>query len=128
MTIDDKNISYKQPLKSTLVCGYTGQIIITIIEFAEYLVSSGSDKFRLVVVYRTPYSRVHPINVSTFIEEFADYMESMILTPEPLLITGDINIHVDIPNDPAALKFLDLLTLWASSACEDTHPPIWPYT
>ena len=81
----------------------------TSFEFAEYLVSSGTDKFRLVVVYRTPYSRVHPINVSTFIEEFADYMESTILTPEPLLITGDINIHVDIPNDPDALKFLDLL-------------------
>ena len=29
-----------------------------------------------------------------------------VLTPEPLLITGDINIHVD---DPDAIKFLDLL-------------------
>ena len=32
-----------------------------------------------------------------------------VLTPEPLLITGDINIHVDVPDDPDAIKFLDLL-------------------
>ena len=33
----------------------------------------------------------------------------VVLTPEPLLITGDINIHVDVPDDPDAIKFLDLL-------------------
>ena len=81
----------------------------TSFEFAEYIVTSGSDKLRLVVVYRIPYSPVHPIGVSTFLDEFADYLESTVLTPEPLLITGDINIHVDVPDDPDAIKFLDLL-------------------
>ena len=36
-------------------------------------------------------------------------MESIILTPEPLLITGDMNIHVNVPNDPDTIKLLDLL-------------------
>ena len=81
----------------------------TSFEFAEYIVTSGSDKLRLVVVYRIPYSPAHPIGVSTFLDEFADYLESTVLTPEPLLITEDIDIHVDVPDDPDAIKFLDLL-------------------
>ena len=78
-------------------------------EFAEYLVSSGTSKFRLIVVYRPPYSQVHRVSVSTFLEEFAGYVESIILTPEPLLITGDLSIHVDVQDDSDAIKFLDLL-------------------
>ena len=48
----------------------------TSFEFAEYIVISGSDKLRLVVVYRIPYSPANPIGVSTFLDEFADYLES----------------------------------------------------
>lgn len=36
-------------------------------------------------------------------------MESIVLTPEPLLITGDINMHVDVPNDPDDPRFMDIL-------------------
>lgn len=78
-------------------------------EFAEYIVSSGTDKIRLIVIYRAPYSPEHRITVSTFLEEFADYVESVILSPETLLITGDMNIHVDNVDDADAIKFLDLL-------------------
>lgn len=47
--------------------------------------------------------------MTTFLSEFADYLESIVLSPEPLLVTGDINIHVDNMNDTDAVKFLDLL-------------------
>ena len=36
-------------------------------------------------------------------------MESIILTPEPLIITGNFNIHVNKTNDSDACEFLDLL-------------------
>ena len=36
-------------------------------------------------------------------------MESVILPKERLLVLGDFNIHVDVPNDIDAVKFLDLL-------------------
>ena len=36
-------------------------------------------------------------------------MESIILKPEPLIITGDLNIHVNNTNDSDACEFLDLL-------------------
>ena len=47
--------------------------------------------------------------VSTFLSEFAEYLESIVLSSERLLIVGDMNIHVDVPDDSDAIKFLDLL-------------------
>ena len=32
------------------------------------------------------------------------------MSSESLLIVGDFNIHVDIPRDPNAIRFLDLLS------------------
>ncbi|CAB4011578.1 Hypothetical predicted protein [Paramuricea clavata] len=51
----------------------------------------------------------HRVTVTTFLNEFAEYLESIVLSPEPLLVTGDMNIHVDDANDTDAVKFLDLL-------------------
>lgn len=36
------------------------------------------------------------------------FLESIILSPESLVITGDMNIHVDDPNDSDVIKGLDL--------------------
>ena len=36
-------------------------------------------------------------------------LETLILSSEPLVITGDFNVHVDDSNDPDATKLLDLL-------------------
>ena len=79
-----------------------------------------------MVVYRTPYSRLHQVTVTTFLDEFAEYLESIVLSPEPLFVTGDMNIHVDDVNDTNGVKFLDLLEsirsdLRASRLCQD--PP-----
>lgn len=35
------------------------------------------------------------------------YIDSVLLLKEHLLIIGDLNIHVDVPDDPHAVKFLD---------------------
>ena len=70
---------------------------------------SGADKIKLLVIYRPPYSYAHRVTVTTFLDEFANFLESIILSPEPLVITGDMNIHVDDPNDSDVIKFLDLL-------------------
>ena len=48
-------------------------------EFAEYIVSDNSSKFRLIVVYRPPYSDTHPVTISMFLDNFADYLESIYL-------------------------------------------------
>ena len=46
--------------------------------------------------------------MSEFLCEFTEYLESILLSPEPLLIMGDMNIHVDVEDDADATKFLDL--------------------
>ena len=53
-------------------------------EFSAYLLSSGSFRLRLAIVYRPPYSQNHPVTISTFLEEFSEYLESIILSSEPL--------------------------------------------
>ena len=49
------------------------------------------------------------MTVNSFIDEFSEYLESVILSNDLLCLTGDFNIHVDDHNDPAACRFLDLL-------------------
>jgi len=79
-------------------------------EFSEWIIlGRGSRKVRVIVVYRLQYSSSHPVIVDVFFEEFSAYLEVIILSSEPLLITGDFNIHVDVVGDPVRAKFLDLL-------------------
>ncbi|XP_078363787.1 uncharacterized protein LOC144648005 [Oculina patagonica] len=92
-------------------------------EFSEYLVCSGTLRIQLVIIYRPPYSTNHPVTVNSFIDEFSEYLDSVILSNDPLCLTGDFNIHVDDHNDPAACRFLDLLESMSLSqhVTEPTH-------
>ena len=81
----------------------------TSFEFSEWSLNTNSFRARLSIIYRPPYSNLHPVSLKTFFDDFASYMESIILTPEPLIITGDFNIHVNNTNDSDACEFLDLL-------------------
>ena len=78
-------------------------------EFSEWRVSFNSLRAKLVVVYRPPYSEAHPITPRVFLEEFGSYLETIILSPESLILTGDYNFHVDVEDDPDTRAFLDLL-------------------
>lgn len=82
----------------------------TSFEFSEWNISTDSFRARLSIIYRPPYSTVHPVTLNAFFADFGLYLESIILSPEPLVITGDFNIHIDVANDPVACEFLDLLT------------------
>ena len=73
-------------------------------EFSEWIIlGQGSRKIRIVIVYRLQYSPNHPVTTGVFFDEFSDYLESIILSSEPLLITGDFNIHVNVVGDPHKL-------------------------
>ena len=82
----------------------------SLFEFGEWILKHGSSKLRVIVIYCIPYSAAHPISTSVFLNEFPAYLESVVMSPEPLLITGDFNIHVDVHNDSDAAHFLELLT------------------
>ena len=66
-------------------------------KFSEWIVQRPSSYYpylRFVVFDWPPYS-VHRLPISTFFSEFADFLESIVLCQEQLLISGDINIRVD---------------------------------
>ena len=85
----------------------------SIFEYSEWIIVSGSARLRLVVIYRPPYSSSHPRTVGMFVTEFAEFLESVVMTAEPLVLAGDFNIHVNIMTDNDAAQFLDLLSSWA---------------
>ena len=78
-------------------------------EFSEWIVKSGGYSIRIAIFYRPPYSERHPVTTNVFVTELPDYLESLLLCKERLLITGDFNIHVDDCSNPDTQKFLDLL-------------------
>ena len=81
----------------------------------------------LSIIYRPPYSAQRPVTLNTFMDEFATYLESITSVSEALIVTGDLNIHVNDTNDPNACEFLDLLVSMGlkqhvtSSTHEDGH-------
>ena len=81
----------------------------TLFEVSEWLVSFGSTCVRTVIVYKLRYSEDHPINAGVFFHEFAEYVESIVMSSDKLLITGDFNFHMDVPMDPNGIHFRDLL-------------------
>ena len=60
-----------------------------------------------IVIYRPPYSDEHKVRMSTFFAEFADYVKTILLSNEELLILGDFNIHIDVAGDSDANKLSD---------------------
>lgn len=85
------------------------QFLETVYDSSEYLDWSGIlglFRMRLIVVYRPPHSTTHPVTTNTFLAEFSQYFESIVIRADPLLIVGDFNIHVEIPNDFDGQKFL----------------------
>ena len=79
-------------------------------EFSEMIVPQpSSHNLRVIILYRPPSSDVHRVPISTFVLELSDYLESIVLCREQLLISGDFNIHVDNAADTDAIKLIDLL-------------------
>ena len=79
----------------------------TSFEFSEWTVKSASHNLRIIVIYRPPYSDEHRVTTSTFFAEFADYVETILLSKKELLILGDFNIHIDVAGDSDANKLSD---------------------
>ena len=81
----------------------------TSVELSEWSLILNSFRARLSIIWHPLYSAQHPVTLNTYMEEFATYLESIILLPEPLIVTGELNIPVNDTNDPNACEFLDLL-------------------
>ena len=72
-----------------------------------------------LLLYIDLHTSDHPISISTFLDEFSSYLESVVICSEPLIITGDFNIHMDNPSD--SKQFSELLE--SISLTQHVHQP-----
>ena len=82
--------------------------VLNSFEYSEWKIVSGSFRVHFVLIYRPLYSTNHPVTINTFIVEFSQYLETIIMSTDPL-ITGDFNIHVNSKTDGDSMRFVDLL-------------------
>ncbi|CAB4021807.1 Hypothetical predicted protein, partial [Paramuricea clavata] len=104
----------EQPSKFLLLIGTSGLpmcILTSLINLKENeTLGMNSLSIHYSIKSGPPYSFNHPATVNMFITEFADFLESVVMTIEPLLIAGDFNIHVNKQLDKDCGSFLDLLS------------------
>jgi len=53
----------------------------------------------LFVVYRPPPSRANGLKTSDFFDDWSVFLEAQILNSRDILITGDFNLHLDVPDN-----------------------------
>jgi hypothetical protein len=50
------------------------------------------------VIYRPPPSRTNKLKNTTLFEEWTEFLDRLFVIPDELLITGDLNFHLDNVN------------------------------
>ncbi len=86
-------------------------------ECMEAIITSGKGNMRLIVVYQPqrPYPAIgHSVPLSVFFDDCSKKMDNHLTAPVKLLVRGDFNFYVDIPDDPEAkcmLYALDMMDL-----------------
>lgn len=78
-------------------------------ESSKWNVSGNGKTTKFVIVYRPPYSEAHPVPTSVFFDEFAVYLEGVVMCPEVLVIAGDFNLRIDDPENADTRRFFELL-------------------
>ena len=84
-------------------------------------VSTGDKSSRLCVIYHPPPSKQNGFTNRVFFGEWASYLEELAVAPQQLIITGDLNFHLDKPDSPDVHQFSGLLVTWFSSARKSCH-------
>ena len=64
-------------------------------EMQEVLLFVNSVLTRIVIIYRPQSTSTYGHSTSIFFDEFAVLLETLVLCPGKLILTGDFNIHVD---------------------------------
>lgn len=79
-------------------------------EASEWMDDVETARLRIIVGYRpSSYLPNHSVSTTVSLGEFSDYLESVVMPSELLFISGDFNIHVDVPTAADGIRFRDLL-------------------
>ena len=64
-------------------------------EFISCTIHTTDKTFRIINIYRLPYSKRHPVTHKMFFDEFSELMESQVALPGELIVTGDFNFRIE---------------------------------
>lgn len=78
-------------------------------ELLECNVAVQKNRFRLFVVYRPPPSRTNKLKNSTFFDEWTEFIDRLAVIQEELIITCDLNFHLDSEEAFDTRQFLETL-------------------
>ncbi len=78
-------------------------------EYSEYLVTWSNKRIKVCIVYHPPPSQSNPVSNGEFLDDFEEYLESVILCDEMLIVAGDFNIHMNKPKDCDQVRLTSIL-------------------
>ena len=76
----------------------------------EVCLAVGKRTVRLSVLYRPPPSQKNRLTVVDFLAEFTDFLSDDSLPAENTILVGDLNFHMDKPDDTDTRRFIQLFS------------------
>ena len=61
------------------------------------------------VIYHPPPSKQNGFTNTVFFDEWTSYLDELAVAPQQLIITGDLNFHLDKPDSSKVHQFSGLL-------------------
>ena len=81
-------------------------------EYAVWECNISKTLLTLVGIYHPPYSDVTKVTDAVFLDDLAEFLETMLTTYSNIIASGDFNLHIDDISNPDAQVFLDLMTVF----------------
>ena len=69
----------------------------------------GFQQTLFTLIYRPPYSRKHPVNISTFLEEFGEIVTSLLQENSQTIKTSDFNVPWSLTEHTDTKRLNDIL-------------------
>ena len=70
------------------------------LEYNDYYIATHGVTFRLCVMYRPPSSKQNGFTNNVFFDQWSTYLDDIMLDTHDIIITGDLNFHLDILTKP----------------------------
>ena len=63
----------------------------------------------MFIIYRPPPTQQNRLSAAGFLVKFSEFISKYIITKTEIIITGDINIHLDVSTDSHTRRFTEIL-------------------
>ncbi len=103
------NLKFKNEVPPTVNLDNETPMNVKTMEIMETTLSMQGKRMKFICIYRPDPSPVNQYKMSDFYAEFSELMTHYNLCNDEIFIFGDLNFHVNKPDKPDVIKFLDIL-------------------